>query len=108
MNNIKEKLIELIASAKVQTLSFLPPRPISEDYTPYFIETIADHLIANGVTVQRWIPVSERLPECGNLVLAIDCDGLMSTAYYVGRWHGMLDEDAITHWMPLPQPPKGK
>ena len=51
MNNIREKLIELIASAKVQTLSFLPPRPISEDYTPYFIETIADHLIANGVTI---------------------------------------------------------
>lgn len=23
----------------------------------------ADHLVANGVTVQEWIPVSERLPE---------------------------------------------
>lgn len=24
---------------------------------------LADHLIANGVTVQQWIPVTERLPE---------------------------------------------
>ena len=27
------------------------------------VEKIADHLISNGVTVQKWIPVSERLPE---------------------------------------------
>ena len=26
-------------------------------------EGVADHLLANGVTVQQWIPVSERLPE---------------------------------------------
>lgn len=26
-------------------------------------ENIADDLIANGVTVQEWIPVTERLPE---------------------------------------------
>ena len=37
----------------------------------------ADHLIANGVTVQKWIPVTERLPkrEDANLyesVLAIN------------------------------------
>ena len=53
----------------------------------------------------QWIPVTERLPETSELVLAIDNDGLMSTAYYVGRWHGMLDENSITHWMPLPEPP---
>ena len=27
------------------------------------IEKLADHLIYNGVTVQEWIPVTERLPE---------------------------------------------
>lgn len=26
-------------------------------------ERIANHLLANGVTVQKWIPVTERLPE---------------------------------------------
>jgi hypothetical protein len=70
----------------------------------------ADYLIANGVTVAKWIPVTERLPDCADTVLAVDRDGTMSTAYYVGYWHsgGYLDEDAVTHWMPLPEPPKGE
>lgn len=57
-----------------------------------------------------WIPVTERLPDCADNVLAIDCDGYMSTSYYTGRWHGNgdLDEDAVTHWMHLPEPPKGE
>ena len=29
----------------------------------------ADHLIRGGVTIQRWIPVTERLPESGVHVL---------------------------------------
>jgi hypothetical protein len=32
-------------------------------------EKIADQLIANGVTIQKWIPVSERLPEENKYVL---------------------------------------
>lgn len=56
---------------------------------------------------QKWIPVTERLPDCADTVLAVDRDGIMSTAYYVGYWHGGgdLDENAVTHWMPLPEPP---
>ena len=71
----------------------------------------ADHLIANGVTIatdnNKWIPVTERLPDCADTVLAVDRDGIRSTAYYVGYWHGGgdLDENAVTHWMPLPEPP---
>ena len=88
---MREKLIELIEQ---------------EYYCS--IEEIADYLIANGVTIQKWIPVTERLPEDASTVLAIDNDGTISSAYYVGRWHsgGDLDEDAVTHWMPLPEPPK--
>ena len=29
----------------------------------YWAGRIADHLLANGVTIQRWISVEERLPE---------------------------------------------
>ena len=56
----------------------------------------------------KWIPVTERLPEDASTVLAIDSDGTISSAYYVGRWHsgGDLDEDAVTYWMPLPTAPK--
>lgn len=45
--NDREKLLELVGEIVV----------------PYFAVQIADHLLANGVTVQKWIPVTERLPE---------------------------------------------
>lgn len=47
---MKEKLIKLISSA-----SFSPDkgvvRTIGSRFSPSFIEAIADHLIANGVTI---------------------------------------------------------
>lgn len=59
---------------------------------------------------RRWIPVEERLPEGASAVLAVDLDGTIATAYYVGRWHGGgdLDENAVIGWMPLPSPPTCK
>ena len=91
MDNTREKLIELLKSGGVAF-------PIST----------ADHLIANGVTVQKWIPVTERLPDWR------DGKVLVSTSYGIsicertvnGRWKG-LHAKWITHWMPLPQPTKG-
>ena len=65
----REKLIELIN----KSMNECPPNVGSCRNCPYFIGSgddwcdtyaaIADHLIANGVTIQRWIPVTERLPE---------------------------------------------
>ena len=95
--DVREKLVELIIDAKR-----------GDPETGSFTEYLADHLISNGVTVQEWISVKERLPEDASTVLAIDIDGTISSAYYVGRWHsgGDLDEDAVTYWMPLPTAPK--
>lgn len=47
---VREKLIALIQSA-------------TDGCATYWAGLIADNLIANGVTVQNWIPVTERLPE---------------------------------------------
>ena len=77
-------------------------------------ECLANHLIANGVTVQQWIPVTERLPEPNKLVLCWweSGDGEweqygFATFQRHGVWYvsneGM---PKVTHWMPLPQPPK--
>ena len=96
---MREKLIDLIIDAKR-----------TDPETGSFTEHLADHLIANGVTVQKWIPVTERLPEDARTVLAVDLDGTIATAYYVGRWHsgGDLDENTVIGWMPLPSPPTCK
>lgn len=59
----REKLIELLKESKLCLKRF------DEQYTDKTIAAIADYLISNGVTVQKWIPVSERLPEDDSPVL---------------------------------------
>lgn len=71
-------------------------------------EVVADYLLDNGVTVQRWIPVTERLPEDGEQVLACTKNGRAFSAHYDhfwGKW-SVSHTVKITHWMPLPEPPK--
>lgn len=78
-------------------------------------EEIAENLIANGVTVQEWISVDDRLPEKQADVVALSNKngGYMFVGYrgYIsGEWmeNGALHVGDVTHWMPLPQPPKGE
>ena len=76
----------------------------------------ADLLIANGVTVQEWISVKDKLPEPWKQVLIYSRYDFCEVALYIGipgKWrvtwnHEMLDADSVTHWMPLPEPPKGE
>ena len=55
--DVKEKLIEILKQAPFEG------KVLDEWWWEDKIKMIADHLIANGVTVQEWIPVTERLPE---------------------------------------------
>ena len=56
---------------------------------------------------QRWIPVSERLPEEKQSVLALDRTG---TAYHweYSKCLSNIFVGYYTHWMPLPEPPEVK
>lgn len=63
---------------------------------------------------RRWIPVTERLPEPGERVLATD-GGFVGELYVNsrGQWkrynvndHSLLMALDILWWMPMPQPPK--
>ena len=64
---------------------------------------------------RRWIPVTERLPKCGERVLATD--GGFVGEFYInkrGQWQRYNVNDSsllmaldILFWMPLPEPPKG-
>ena len=87
----------------------------------------ADKLIANGVTIHRWIPVSERLPEDGLprfsnvkqikvLAVLISDKGVRTVRSQMrykdtwatghDRWLWKYSASEITHWMPLPEPPE--
>ena len=149
--DMKEKLVELLADSVYENVE------LDDGYVGYEVknEQIADYLIANGVTVQEWISVKDRLPEENEYVL-IWCIGEIQVARiekgiseeerakmkrgelpdpeirrgrkrsscYFGcdvqgnnevpyRWEangGPMDwfGQDVTHWMPLPQPPKGE
>ena len=64
---------------------------------------------ANGVTVQEWIPVTERLPEKEMEVIVYTGNRLKPSVFCYHFWTAdMLSWQAVTHWMPLPEPPKGE
>ena len=84
--------------------------------------------IANGVTVQEWISVKDMLPdETGRYLvlknrIAPDCLGgnrtdIVILRFFVDKgfrmpthipdWINEEINDEVTHWMPLPEPPKG-
>ena len=74
----------------------------------------ADHLIANGVTIQKWIPVTERLPKVRQRIL-VYCESKtiekhITACTYMGGLYGKPEFSRhchkVTHWMPLPEPPK--
>ena len=96
---IKEKLIELLYTLNL-------PSECDDEY-----DWMADRLIANGVTVQEWIPVTERLPDKGGsyLVFSSKSKTVFTAHYWLGdRWSNRANGQFITHWMPLPEAPKGE
>ena len=60
----------------------------------------------------EWISVDERLPNNATHIIVCDKDGMVGEAYYFkdGRFEWIADEliAFVTHWMPLPEPPKMK
>ena len=100
--NVREKLVELQLQADIAD-------NISENGTQHR-EFIADLMIVNGVTVQEWISVKDRLPiiydaDADNCVLAIH--KASNKRYY--HWRSVANNPFdFTHWMKTPQPPKGE
>lgn len=62
----------------------------------------------------RWIPVTERLPLRGDRVICFGDNGINIVDFVCGdKWCALpwfyLDgeqETGVTHWQPLPEPPK--
>ena len=90
---------------------------------------IAENLIAQGETVQEWISVKDRLPDKTGRYLVLknriapDCLGgnrtdIVILRFFVDKgfrmpthipdWINEEINEEVTHWMPLPDPPKGE
>ena len=114
----KEKLIELLKRTDREVYEALKDR---EDYREEMLwDYFASNLIANGVTVQKWIPVTERLPdgEClavsmfkgpayGEMLIGYVAEVSILDTGYACEGDGVILPN-VTHWIPLPTPPKGE
>ena len=59
--------------------------------------------------VPRWISVKDKLPQVAEWVLAMSDDYILPVEVFRGDscWMDVLmHEVSVTHWMPLPEPPK--
>ena len=121
--DVREKLVELLCNSPyLDTVKGYK----GNDCT---FEQGADWLIAHGVTVQEWISVDDRLPieeakaheqewpgEYCEFLVMIEKGSLPTTLYYdleENEWFRIntaLERETyeVTHWMPLPEPPKGE
>lgn len=96
---------------------------ILQEYTNCYSEVdkevLAKMIYNAGYRKQEWISVEDRLPDKWQEVLAYrgDFNGdMMNTYKYLGsgNWQDdygyrvSAEYEGITHWMPLPEPPKMK
>ena len=110
----KEKLVELL------------DRFVYDEW--YGNGDIAEKLISNGVTVQEWISVDDRLPDESGLYITFGCTAVPVRWLHnfdkdmgkFGVWwdydtdgkkhprYRFIEAEDITHWMLLPDAPKGE
>ena len=111
--DVREKLIEILR------------KPIFPHELVDPTEAVADYLLANGVTVQEWISVQDKLPPYNRDVLVYRPNMAMKILVDKYAWHYRDDDNewyedwalygkdangnpVITHWAYLPNPPKGE
>ena len=97
--DVREKLIDLIIDAKRTD-------PEVDSFTEY----LADFLINNGVTVQEWVSVDERLPQNFISVLGYMTDAgefpPVRECYTVGNvffFPALGNVHPVSHWCEIPE-----
>ena len=84
--------------------------------TDGFLSPYMERMIDACPTVNEWINVKDRLPEIGKEVLVCYDFGRMMVTALDGYWgterlfwkynNWITNPISVTHWMPLPEPPK--
>ena len=121
--DVREKLVELLQNAKAAMKS----ENLSCDIARNMF--VVDFMMANGVTVQEWISVDDRLPDetgrylavkkriapdelGGNrtdiVILRFFVDDGFRMPTHIPDWINEEINEEVTHWMPLPELPKGE
>ena len=98
--DVREKLVELLNNsfAKQHERRGLLTAPHT-----------ATDLIANGVTVQEWKPISEPPKEKGTYLVCTDNGGVLLGHWYGTAWNaGGGANKHLAYWTEKPQPPKGE
>ena len=96
----REKLVELLIT--------LLECEIDGDCS-YLAKDWAENLIANGITVQEWNPISEPPKEKGTYLVCTDNGGVLLGHWYGTAWNaGGGAKKHLAYWMEKPHPPKGE
>ena len=76
---------------------------VLEHFPPYSIPNVETKLKADG-----WISKEERVPEIGQKVLIMEKDehSRCVPSVWIYKGDGFTWRFFVTHWMPLPEPPK--
>ena len=114
--DVREKLVELLRNAKAAMKS----ENLSCDIARNMF--VVDFMMANGVTVQEWVSVKDKLPEKDGQYLIFTTqyftpdhideidhkDGIEISGYC--KRYGFLSKNGIhaKYWRDIPQPPKGE
>lgn len=97
--DVREKLVELLCEAQHIVTNTKK----------------AEYLAEHGVTVQEWVDVKDMLPEESGMYIVTANDGHAQRVSFV-QWQkknrmwnltGARSYWRVTHWMPIPQLPKG-
>ena len=130
--DVREKLVELLKTRACPSTFICDTTCKYYGFEDCFPERFADDLIRSGVTVQEWVSVDERLPEIVSthkqyrstikksirvLCVCVQKSGKTMVKegycewyydYPEPRWQIPGTIDDVTHWMSLPEPPKGE
>ena len=135
--DVREKMVELLKEiVAIQECGFGDPRPTYETVASYLMShgvTVQEDCkdcaeatqncivklqeqIAELRSAQEWVSVKDRLPEESGIYIVTANDGHAQRVSFV-QWQkknrmwnltGARSYWRVTHWMPMPQPPKGE